>query len=77
LQHVRAGAHGHSLPPGCAALDLLSQLLTYDPAQRCTAQQALRHHYFTEVTGRLAGSCPASLSAGCSLQRGTAVASAT
>ena len=50
LQHLRANAGGHSLPPGCAALDLLAQLLTYDPAQRCTAQNALRHHYFSEVT---------------------------
>ena len=49
LQHVRASAHGHTLPPGCAASDLLSQLLTYDPARRCTAQAALRHPYFLEV----------------------------
>jgi serine/threonine protein kinase len=57
LQHVRASANGHSLPPGCAALDLLSQLLTYDPAQRCTAQAALQHPYFLEVTNRAATAC--------------------
>lgn len=54
-QHVRANANGHSLLSGCTALDLLSQLLTYDPEHRCTAQQALRHRYFSEVCHWLAG----------------------
>ena len=32
-----------------AALDLLDRLLTYDPARRLTAQQALQHPFFSEV----------------------------
>ncbi|EKM60944.1 uncharacterized protein PHACADRAFT_85120 [Phanerochaete carnosa HHB-10118-sp] len=31
-----------------AGLDLLSQLLTYDPEQRITAEEALKHPYFSE-----------------------------
>lgn len=30
-------------------LDLLSKLLTYDPAKRITAEEALNHHWFREV----------------------------
>jgi hypothetical protein len=59
LQHVRASAHGHALPPGCAAMDLLVHLLTYDPAQRCTAQAALRHPYFLEVLDHISSPHPA------------------
>lgn len=47
-EHVRSVAGGHSLLQGGAALDLLAQLLTYDPDQRCTAQRALRHPFFSE-----------------------------
>lgn len=31
-----------------SGLDLLSRLLTYDPEQRITAEEALEHPYFTE-----------------------------
>lgn len=31
-----------------AGVDLLNKLLTYDPEQRITARQALRHPYFSE-----------------------------
>jgi hypothetical protein len=76
LQHVRASAHGHALPPGCATMDLLSQLLTYDPVRRCTAQVALRHPYFLEVTDRTISMYPASVlaqNAGCRAVRCRAV----
>ena len=33
-------------PPPDEALDVLQQLLTYDPLQRLTAEQALKHPYF-------------------------------
>lgn len=31
-----------------AGLDLIQKLLTYDPEKRITAEEALRHPYFTE-----------------------------
>jgi serine/threonine protein kinase len=30
-------------------VDLLSQMLQYDPARRCTAQAALQHAFFAEM----------------------------
>jgi len=33
-------------------IDLLQVLLKYDPADRLTAQEALRHPFFTEGFGR-------------------------
>lgn len=49
LQYMRNSCGTHALPPGCAALDLLAKLLTYDPAGRLTAQLALAHPFFAEV----------------------------
>ena len=33
-----------------AGLDLLEQMLVYEPSQRITARQALQHPYFADVT---------------------------
>jgi cyclin-dependent kinase len=61
------GADGAELPPyppparGLASLvptlpsdgvDLLSRMLQYDPARRITAQDALEHPFFYDMTGR-------------------------
>ena len=35
-----------------AGIDLLSQMLQYDPARRITAQAALEHPFFFDMTGR-------------------------
>ncbi|GKY93737.1 cyclin-dependent kinase 5 [Mayamaea pseudoterrestris] len=35
-----------------SGIDLLSRMLQYDPARRITAQQALEHSFFHEMTGR-------------------------
>lgn len=32
-----------------AALDLLSQMLQFNPRKRCTAEQALDHHFFSSI----------------------------
>jgi len=39
-----------SLPPD--GVDLLSKMLQYDPARRITAQAALEHPFFFDMTGR-------------------------
>lgn len=33
-------------------IDLLGKMLQYDPARRITAQAALEHHFFFDMTGR-------------------------
>ncbi|KAK5170386.1 cyclin-dependent protein kinase [Saxophila tyrrhenica] len=39
-------------PPPDSALDLLKQLLTYDPLKRISAEQALQHKYFVGESGQ-------------------------
>lgn len=39
-----------ALPPN--GVDLLEQMLRYDPARRVTAQSALEHPFFDDMTGR-------------------------
>jgi serine/threonine protein kinase len=33
-------------------VDLLNKMLQYDPARRITAQEALEHPFFYDMTGR-------------------------
>lgn len=35
-----------------AGIDLLSRMLQYDPTRRISAQQALEHPFFNDMTGR-------------------------
>lgn len=43
--------------PGQQGLDLLTQLLEYDPTQRLTAQDALQHPYFSANGDKLTANC--------------------
>jgi serine/threonine protein kinase len=44
------GSCAQGLQPGCAAIDILTRLLDYNPETRLTASQALEHPYFLEVS---------------------------
>ncbi|KAG0261005.1 dual specificity protein kinase kns1 [Actinomortierella ambigua] len=46
---VPSGNRSEQLGFAAALVDLLSQLLTYDPAERITAAQALKHPYFNYI----------------------------
>lgn len=35
---------------GEAAVDLLSRLLAFDPARRCSPEEALAHEYFSDMS---------------------------
>lgn len=43
------------LPAGCTQdlKDILAKLLTYDPSERISAENAIRHEYFAEFTSQL------------------------
>lgn len=43
------------LPSGCPAdlKDLLLKLLAYDPLERITAEDALKHEYFSQFTSQI------------------------
>lgn len=49
LQILSQARPGSALSRSAARTDLLNRMLTYDPAKRITARDALRHRYFREV----------------------------
>ena len=48
---ARSGTGIASLIPHCstACVDLIEKLLVYDPDERISARQALKHHYFKDM----------------------------
>lgn len=48
---ARSGTGIASLIPHCSAacVDLIEKLLSYDPDERISARQALKHNYFKDV----------------------------
>ena len=54
-----AGYQPNQMPgsPGQPGLDLLTQLLTYDPTKRLAAQEALNHPYFSANGEKVTANC--------------------